>query len=63
MLLDLASAVLLAIILEGLLYAAFPVAMKRAIELVLKSPTGQIRVIGLVTAAVALIVLFWVRSG
>jgi uncharacterized protein len=60
--LELFSALLLAIVLEGLLYAAFPVEMKRAIELVLNSPNAQIRVIGLVTAAVALIVLFWVRS-
>lgn len=59
---DFLAALGLAIAIEGLLYAAFPVQMKRAIEMVLGSPDNQIRVIGLIAAAIGLIVLYLVRA-
>ncbi|MEX0627005.1 MAG: DUF2065 domain-containing protein [Cucumibacter sp.] len=59
---DFLAALGLAIALEGLVYAAFPEQMKRAIGAVLGSPNGQIRVIGLFAAGIGLIVLYWVRS-
>ncbi|MEE9312962.1 MAG: DUF2065 domain-containing protein [Planctomycetota bacterium] len=55
-------ALALALVLEGLLYAAFPAFMKRTIESILASPDAQIRVIGITTAIIGLIVLFWLRS-
>lgn len=59
---DFLAALGLAIAIEGLLYAAFPMQMKRAIEMVLGSPDNQIRVIGLIAAAIGLIVLYLVRA-
>jgi len=59
---DFFVAIALAIILEGLLYAAFPVFMKKTIQTILESPEAQIRVIGLTTAVIGFIVLFWLRS-
>jgi len=59
---DFLAALGLAIALEGLLYAAFPDQMKRALELVLGSPNNQIRVIGFFAAGIGLIVLYWVRA-
>jgi hypothetical protein len=59
---DFLAALGLAIVLEGLLYAAFPTQMKRAIELVLGSPDNQIRVIGLCAAGLGLMLLLLVRG-
>jgi len=60
---DLFVALALAMVLEGLLYAAFPVFMKKMVASILQSPDAQIRVIGLTTAILGLIVLFWLRQG
>ncbi|AVX03989.1 DUF2065 domain-containing protein [Maritalea myrionectae] len=60
---DLFIALALAMCLEGLLYAAFPQQMKRAIALMLATPEAQIRVIGLTTAIIGFIVVFWLRAG
>lgn len=56
------SALLLAIVLEGLLYAAFPEQMKRALIQVLNTPTSQLRVVALTLAVIALILLYIVRG-
>ncbi|MFT6658625.1 DUF2065 domain-containing protein [Maritalea sp.] len=60
---DLFVALALALVVEGLLYAAFPVFMKKMIASVLLSPDAQIRVIGITTATIGLIILFWLRQG
>lgn len=52
------NALALAIVLEGLLYAAFPELMKRAIKQILEAPDSTIRVVALTTAALGLMVLF-----
>jgi len=48
---DFLSAAALAIVLEGLLYALFPNAMKRMMARVMEWPDQQMRVAGLLTAA------------
>ena len=58
---DFFVALALALVLEGLLYAAFPRFMKRTIETILQSPEAQIRVIGLTTAIFGFIVLVWLK--
>lgn len=58
---DLLAALALAVVLEGLLYAAFPEQMKRAIARVLETPESQIRWMALTMAALGLILLAWVR--
>lgn len=56
---DVLVAVGLLLAIEGLLYAAFPNAMRRAIATVLETPDMPMRIGGLV-AAIAGIALIWV---
>ena len=58
---DLLAALALAIVLEGLLYAAFPEQMKRALVLMLDLPTSKLRVLALTCAGTGLVVLFLLR--
>ena len=58
---DLFAALALAVIIEGLLYAAFPEQMKRMITQVLEVPSGQLRLVALGVAAVGLMLLALVR--
>ena len=55
---DLFRAFLLALILEGLAYAAFPDHMKRALLAVSAQPASTLRVVALTIAGAALIVLY-----
>ncbi len=56
------TALALAIVLEGLLYAAFPETMKRALRQVLETPDSLIRIVALTSAAVGLMVLFLLQT-
>lgn len=56
------SAVALAIVIEGLLYAAFPEQMKKMLASILSMPASTIRAIGLACAAVGLILLWLIRG-
>lgn len=58
----LATAVALAIALEGLLYAASPDQMKKMLASVLAMPASKIRVIGLSCAGVGLVLLWLIRT-
>lgn len=60
---DLFAALALAIVIEGLLYAAFPAQMKRMIAQVLTMPSTQLRLGALAIAAVGLALLALVRMG
>ncbi len=59
---DLFAALALAIVLEGLLYAAFPEHMKRFIATIIELPTARIRTFALIAAAIGLVLLGIVRS-
>lgn len=59
---DLATALALVLVLEGLLYAAFPEAMKRTIATVLGMPAGTLRAVGLGAAAVGLLLVWLIRG-
>ncbi len=59
---DLATALALAVVLEGLLYAAFPEQMKRALVSLLELPNSQLRAVALTIAIVGLIVLYLIRA-
>jgi uncharacterized protein YjeT (DUF2065 family) len=52
----------LAIVLEGLLYAAFPEQMKRALAAILEQPASTIRAAGLACAAAGLVLLWALHS-
>lgn len=59
---DFLTALGLVLALEGLLYAAFPEAMKRMVAAVLQMPPGTIRAVGLAAAAIGVIVVWLVRG-
>lgn len=56
---DLATALALAIAIEGILYALFPDGMKRMMASVLEMPSSNLRAVGLI-AAVFGVGLVWV---
>lgn len=58
---DLFAALALAVVLEGLLYAAFPEQMKRMIAQMLEIPAQQLRLGALVVAGIGLLMLAVVR--
>jgi uncharacterized protein YjeT (DUF2065 family) len=55
------SALALAIVIEGLLYAAFPEQMKRAMASIQAMPASSLRAIALTCAAVGLVLLWLLR--
>ena len=59
---DFLAAVGLVFVIEGLVFAAFPVQAKRAMASVLETPDASLRAIGLGSAVIGLIVLWLVRS-
>lgn len=59
---DLLAAVCIAFVIEGILYALFPEAMRRFIAQVLGMPEGQIRIAGLAAAGIGLLGLWIVRG-
>jgi hypothetical protein len=60
---DFIAALGLLLAIEGLTFAAFPGAAKRAAEAVTEAPEGPLRAIGLVTAVAGVLVLWLVRGG
>lgn len=58
---DLFAALGLAIVIEGLLYAAFPEQMKRMVAELLRLPNQHLRLVALAMAGGGLVLLAWVR--
>ena len=56
------TALALAVVIEGLLYAAFPDFMKRALLQVLETPASTIRIIALTSAGIGLMILFLLQG-
>ena len=56
------SALALAVIIEGLVYAAFPEQMKRMLASVQSMPASTLRTVALVCAAFGLVLLWLVRG-
>jgi len=48
--------------IEGLVFAAFPGAAKRAMESVLETPDGALRMVGLVSAVAGVALIWFVRG-
>ena len=59
---DFLAALGLVFIIEGLIFAAFPVQAKRAMASVLETPETSLRLIGIGSAIVGLVVVWLVRS-
>jgi uncharacterized protein len=60
---DFVTGIGIALVLEGVLYAAFPLAMRRAVALALALPAHQLRAGALFLAAVGVAVVAWARHG
>jgi len=59
---DFLAALGLVFVIEGLLFAAFPAHAKRAMESVMETQDGALRLIGIGSAVAGVIVLWLVRS-
>jgi uncharacterized protein YjeT (DUF2065 family) len=60
--LDFLVALGLVLAIEGLLFAGFPGLTKRAMAQVLETPDGVLRVVGIVSAAVGIVLIWLVRG-
>ena len=60
--LDFLVALGLVFAIEGLLFAAFPGITKRAMAHVLETPDGVLRVVGIVSAAVGIALIWMIRG-
>ncbi len=60
--LDFLTALCLVLVLEGMLYALFPDAMKRMMTLVLTMPSSSLRTAGLTAAGFGVLALWLVRG-
>lgn len=59
---DFFAALALALVIEGLLYAAFPEQMKAMLASVLAQPASRIRAVALACAAAGLVLLWLIRG-
>ncbi|MCP5433225.1 MAG: DUF2065 domain-containing protein [Alphaproteobacteria bacterium] len=59
---DLFDALGLLLVIEGLLYAAFPTGLRWVLARLLDQPEGSVRFAGLLTATVGLVVVWLVRG-
>jgi len=59
--LDFLAAIGLFFVLEGLLLAAFPLSVKRAMAAALSTPDGPLRIAGLVSAVIGIVIVWLVR--
>jgi len=59
---DFLAALGLVFVIEGLVFAAFPGSAKKAMASVLETPEASLRVIGLGSALVGLVVVWLVRA-
>ncbi len=59
---DFLAALGLVFVIEGLIFAAFPGHGKKALQSVLETPEGTLRVIGIGSAVVGLLVVWLVRA-
>lgn len=56
------SALALAIVIEGLIYAAFPEQMKKMLAQLMATPASTIRAVALACAAAGLVLLWFLRG-
>ncbi len=59
---DFVAALGLVLVIEGLLFAAFPALAKRAMAVMFETPEAQLRTAGIVSAILGVIVVWAVRG-
>ena len=52
----------LVLAIEGLVFAAFPAHLKRAMESVMNTPDNWLRIVGVVSAVVGVLLIWFVRG-
>jgi len=62
LMLDLIAALGLALAVEGILFAAFPDGMRRAMYEAAHSPSDQMRIVGIISALIGIGVIWLVRQ-
>ena len=58
---DLLTALGLVLVIEGLLYAAFPEQMRRMVVAVLELPSSTLRLAGLIAACSGVVIIWLIR--
>lgn len=58
---DFLAALGLLLVVEGIVFAAFPEAVKRAMAEAAQSPADRMRIVGLVSAVIGLAIVWFVR--
>lgn len=58
---DFLAAIGLVFAIEGILFAAFPLGTKRAMSAALDLPDGRLRIAGLISALVGVVIVWLVR--
>jgi uncharacterized protein len=58
---DFLAALGLVLAIEGILFAAFPLGTKRAMAAALETPDSRLRVVGLVSALLGVLIVWLVR--
>ncbi|QFU16021.1 DUF2065 domain-containing protein [Microvirga thermotolerans] len=59
---DLVAALGLALVVEGILFAAFPDGMRRAMYEAAHSPSDRMRLVGILSAVAGLVVIWLIRQ-
>lgn len=59
---DLLTALALMLVIEGVLYAAFPSGMRRALEAAMVMPDAKLRTVGLLAAAIGVAAVWLIRG-
>lgn len=59
---DFAAALGLVLVMEGLLFAAFPAATKRAMIVMFETPESRLRTVGIASAILGVLVIWAVRG-
>ncbi|APF38044.1 DUF2065 domain-containing protein [Chelatococcus daeguensis] len=60
---DFLAALGLVLAIEGLIFAAFPTAAKRALAEASEAPVERMRLVGVVSAVVGVVIIWYVRWG
>jgi uncharacterized protein YjeT (DUF2065 family) len=58
---DFLAALGLVLAIEGILLAAFPIGTKRAMAAALETPVGRLRIAGVVSALIGVVIVWLVR--
>lgn len=59
---DFIAAIGLVLVIEGLVYAAFPAAAKRALSMLFATSDSQLRAVGVLAAVIGVLIVWAVRG-